>query len=388
MDIKELPQPHGNVTNLHVDSENVDQLKDESRGLPKWLLTSKQFCDLELILNKGFAPLSGFMNSTDYNSVCSSMRLSNGILWPLPITLDVTNEFAQTVSKGTRVALCDGNGLSLAIITVDDIWTPNNIEEAELVFGTSDIYHAGVALLRKSNPVRIGGQLDFIQLPEHAMFSDLHLTPLQLRRYFKYNGINSVIAFQTRNPMHIAHVELTKQAIKQTGAHLLIHPAVGITKPGDTASNVRVECYKALLNRYKKGSVSLSLLPVAMRMAGPREAIWHAIIRQNYGCNYFIVGRDHAGPGNDANGNPYYQPYAAHELLMNYITELEIKPLFFEEMVYVKDTNSYMPRSKVASNHKFLSLSGSELRSRLARREPIPEWFSYPEVVDQLRKLY
>ncbi len=377
------------MLSLMASPDKLDELKRESLDIPSLYMTDIQLFDLEMLLNGAMSPLRGFMTEADYRNVCSEMRLSNGLIWPMPITLDVSEDFATRISTGERILLLHPEGMPLAVMTVSDIWQPDNFEEAQTVLGTTDTDHPGVFhLLKRTKPVRLGGLLEGMELPPHYTFRKLRYSPQELRSMFNSKGIESVVAFQTRNPLHRAHVELTMRAAKITNSHLLIHPVVGVTKPGDIDYFVRVRCYKAVLDRYKPNSVTLSLLPLAMRMAGPREAIWHAIIRKNYGCRYFIIGRDHAGPGKSAAGIPYYEPYAARELLSAYAEDIGVVPVPFEEMVYVQETDSYMPRSEVQENTRALSLSGTELRQRLESGEKIPQWFSYPEVVAELSKSY
>ena len=381
--------PHGGkLKELLVDEDRAKELREEAIYLPSWDLTQRQVWDIELLLNGAFSPLEGFMGKADYESVCERMRLSDGTLWPIPITLDVTEEFASRLSEGARIALRHPEGMVLAIMTVTDIWVPDRVKEAEAVFGTRSDEHPGVfALLHQTNPVYIGGRLEGLELPPHHTFKHLRYTPRKLRERFKELGWDRIVAFQTRNPMHRAHVELTKRAMAETGAKLLIHPVVGLTSPGDIDYFTRVRCYQAVLKYYPQGSVLLSLLPLAMRMAGPREALWHAIIRKNYGCTHFIVGRDHAGP-KDRNGNGFYPPYAAQELMEKYKEELGIQMVPFQEMVYVADLDRYLSRDEVPPGAKTLSISGTELRRRLREGKEIPEWFSYPEVIAELRRQY
>src|SRR4029077_9601015 len=263
-------------------------------------LTPRQFCDLELLLNGGFSPLSGFMGKADHDSVCARMRLADGTLWPLPVLLDVTSQAAEKLRVGGMLALRDPEGVMLAALHVEEMWEPDREASAQAAFGTTSTDHPGVAhLLQKTNGVAVGGRIEGLQLPVHYDFRALRLTPAELRAEFARQGWRRVVAFQTRNPMHRAHVELTFRAGKQVEANLLIHPVVGMTKPGDVDYYTRVRCYQLLSSKYPQGTVKLSLLPLAMRMGGPREAIWHALIRKNHGCTHFIVGRDHAGPGKD-----------------------------------------------------------------------------------------
>ncbi len=371
-----------------MDEDKARELREESVFLPSWDLTQRQVWDIELLLNGAFSPLRGFMGRADYERVLEEMRLSDGTLWPIPVVLDVTEEFASAVSEGVRIALRHPEGMVLAVMTITDIWKPDRRAEAEAVFGTTNEEHPGVfALFHQTNPVYIGGILEGIELPPHHTFVHLRHTPAQLRAKFAELGWEKVVAFQTRNPMHRAHVELTKRAMEEAGAKLLIHPVVGRTSPGDIDYFTRVRCYEAILKYYPEDSVVLSLLPLAMRMAGPREALWHAIIRKNYGATHFIVGRDHAGP-KDRKGNSFYGPYEAQELVARYEEELGIKMVPFKEMVYVADLGRYVTRDEVPEGAKVLSISGTEFRRLLQEGKKIPEWFSYPEVVEILRRRY
>ena len=269
------------------------------------------------------------------------MRLADGTLWPIPITLDVPEAFAKKLGRGSVVALRDPEGVMLAALHVEDVWQPNLLAEAEMVFGTTSKVHPGVAyVLDQTHSWYVGGRLEGMRSPAHYDFQRLRLTPAELRTEFSRLGWRKIVAFQTRNPMHRAHQELTFRAAKQVGANLLIHPSVGMTKPGDVEYYVRVRCYEALLSKYPKNTAKLALLPLAMRMGGPREALWHAIIRKNYGCSHLIVGRDHAGPGSDANGKPFYGPYDAQELLSAHQSELGIKMVPFQMMVWASDSTS------------------------------------------------
>ncbi|OGF53204.1 MAG: adenylyltransferase [Candidatus Fraserbacteria bacterium RBG_16_55_9] len=372
-----------------VQEAKGEERQEEAVRLASWDLTPRQAWDIGLLLNGAFSPLEGFMGKSDYTSVCKEMRLRDGTLWPIPITLDVTPEFASSLSNGDRVALRHPEGMVLAILTVEDIWNPQLQEEAKLVYGTTDELHPGVfQLFHQTNPVYVGGCLEGMELPPHHTFQHFRHTPAELRGRFKKLGWSRIVAFQTRNPMHRAHVELTKKAGGAAESNLLIHPVVGRTSPGDVDYFARVRCYQAALKHYPEQTTMLSLLPLAMRMAGPREALWHALIRKNYGCTHFIVGRDHAGPGKDSQGNSFYLPYAAQELAKQYERELLIEIMPFEEMVYVEDLAQYLPLSEIPSEARVLSLSGTELRRRLREGLEIPDWFSYPEVIQELRRSY
>ena len=386
-----LIAPHGGeLINLLLEPEYAAETKAESRDFPSWDLTPRQICDLEMLLNGGFSPLTGFMNKADYESVCSNMRLSSGVLWPMPITLDVTEAFAKTLQPGsTKVALRDAEGVMIAILHVEDIWQPDRQAEGKAVFKTASTAHPGVAyLMNRSNPWYVGGRLEGLQLPSHYDFKALRQTPAELRANFANQGWRRVVAFQTRNPMHRAHVELTFRAAKQVEASLLIHPVVGMTKPGDVDYFTRVRCYQHLVEKYPAGTAKLALVPFAMRMGGPREAIWHALIRKNYGCTHLIVGRDHAGPGKDTDGKPFYGPYEAQEIFAKHEEEIGVTQVPFQMMVYLEDKDKYFPANEVPKDARVLDLSGTELRNRLNEGRDIPSWFTYPEVATELRRSF
>jgi sulfate adenylyltransferase len=385
-----LIEPHGGaLVDLLVDAERAGELRDASREWPSWDLTPRQLCDLELLLAGGFSPLTGFMGRADYTGVCDQMRLADGTLWPIPVTLDVPAELADGLSGGDPLALRDPEGVMLAVLTVSDVWHPDREAEAEAVFGTARPQHPGAGhLLDRTNDVYVGGTLEGIHLPLHYDYRALRLTPKELRAEFAQLGWTRVVAFQTRNPMHRAHHELTLRAAKELEANLLVHPVVGMTKPGDVDHYTRVRCYEALMHRYPPYTAKLSLLPLAMRMGGPREAVWHAIIRKNHGCAYFIVGRDHAGPGSDPEGTPWYGPYDAQDLLRKHEEELGVGMVPFRNMVYVEEQDAYFPEDEVPEGSRVLSISGTELRGRLADGRDIPAWFSFPEVVSELRETH
>ncbi len=385
-----LIQPHGgSLVNLLVDTNQISELKERSSHWKSWNLSHRQICDLELLLNGGFSPLKGFISQREYETVCTSSRFQDGTIWPIPIVLDVTEEFAQKIKQGEQIALRDPEGVMLAVLHVEDIWQPDKKNEAESIYGTISGDHPGVKhLFRDTNPWYLGGKVEGVQLPDHYDFKDLRLTPIELRVEFTRLGWTKVIAFQTRNPMHRAHFELTLRAIREHEANLLIHPVVGMTKPGDIDHYTRVRCYQALLPHYPPHTVKLSLLPLAMRMAGPRESILHAIVRKNYGCTHFIVGRDHAGPGNDSSGNPFYGPYDAQKLLSKYEDDLGVEMVPFKMMVYLEEKDAYTPVDEVGKGQRTLSISGTELRQRLADGREIPQWFTFPEVASELRRTY
>lgn len=360
-----------------------------SQALTSLTLNQRQICDLELLLNGGFSPLDGFMNKADYDNVLASMRLANGAIWPIPVTLDIDQQIADTLQLGSEIALHDAEGLLLATMQVQDCWKVDREHEAQMVYGTTDVSHPAVHYLyHQTKDYYIGGKLTLVSLPHHYDFNHLRLTPDKLKQYFRQNDWQTIVAFQTRNPMHRAHQELTWRAAEQTGAKLLIHPVVGMTKPGDIEYFTRVKCYEHVMATYPLNSAKLSLLPLAMRMGGPREAVWHAIIRKNYGCTHFIVGRDHAGPGKNKAGENFYEPYAAQELALKHQQEMGIHIVPFQEMVYSHVQKKYFAIDEFPKNEEPASISGTELRNCLQKGLEIPEWFSYPTVMEELRKSY
>src|SRR5271154_3804059 len=332
-----LIAPHGGeLVQLQVSAARAAELKAQSKDWPSWDLTARQLCDLELLMSGGFSPLRGFMNRADYEGVCKDMRLASGTLWPMPITLDVSEEFAKKLTSGSsKIALRDPEGVMLAVLHVEDVWQPDRKAEAQSVFGSTSAAHPGADYaINKSNPWYVGGKLEGVQEPSHYDFRSLRLTPADLRAEFGRLGWTTVVAFQTRNPMHRAHVELT------------------------------------------------------MRAGGPREAVWHGLIRKNHGCTHFIVGRDHAGPGKDTDGKNFYGPYDAQELFKTHEKEIGVTMVPFQMMVYLENEDRYVPADEVPQGAKVLDVSGTELRNRLNEGRDIPAWFTYPEVVQELRRSY
>jgi len=386
---QQLEAHGGTLCERYLSSEEALPYQKHLHLMPSWDLTARQLCDLELLLNGGFSPLTGFMTRDDYAGVLRNMRLANGILWPIPVTLDVTPTFADTLELGNKIVLRDPEGVAIAILQVSDIWTPNKIDEAEHIYGTNDIAHPAVNyLFNNANEVYLGGVVYGIKPPIHYDFRPLRHAPRELRDIFTYLGWPKIIAFQTRNPIHKAHLELTLRGMKEHKANLLIHPSVGMTKPGDIDHYTRVRCYEKILPYYPDQTVLLSLLPLAMRMGGPKEALWHAIIRKNYGCTHFIVGRDHAGPGKNSKGQDCYEPYAAQALVSQYQQELNIRMIPFQELAYVRSTGQYHPVNEIKDKQNIINISGTDLRRYLQEGIDIPEWFSFPEIVEELRKTY
>jgi len=375
------------IPELYVSYESAQKLKQEAGDLASWDLTPRQICDLELLMNGGFNPLKGFLSEADYDSVVERMRLADGTLWPMPITLDVSEGFAGTVAPGQDIALRDPEGVILAIMSVTDKWVPNKAREAEHVFGSDDSAHPAVTYLHhRAGPVYLGGPITGIQPPVHYDFRARRDTPNELRAFFRKLGWRKIVAFQTRNPLHRAHQELTFRAAKESQANLLIHPVVGMTKPGDIDHFTRVRCYEAVLDQYPAATTTMSLLNLAMRMAGPREAVWHGLIRKNHGVTHFIVGRDHAGPGKNSEGKDFYGPYDAQAIFREHQDEIGIEMVPFKQMVFVQDRAEYQPADEVEEGATVLDISGTELRRRLQEGLDIPDWFSFPDVVAELRR--
>ncbi len=383
-------EPHGGeLKDLYLNESAAEAEQKRAGDYPTWDLTARQLCDLDLLNCGAFSPLEGFNTKAEFESICKDMRLPSGVLWPMPITLDVSEEFADGLETGGRIALRDPEGVLLATMDVEDIYRPDKEMEAQSVYGTTDDTHPAVAYLNDTaGAVYVGGKVHGIEPQTHYDFKMLRDTPAEARGRFRKLGWRKIVAFQTRNPLHRAHQELTFRAAKEVQANLLIQPVVGLTKPGDINHFTRVRCYEHVLEEYPEQTTSLSLLNLAMRMAGPREAIWHAIIRKNYGCTHFIVGRDHAGPGDDKDGNPFYGPYDAQELFTKHEEELDIAMVPFKMMVYVENKAQYVPADETEKDDKVLNISGTEFRRRLREGLDIPEWFSYPKVVQELRKAH
>lgn len=385
---KQLIPPHGGeLKELLAGDLRAAELREASRDWPSWGLTDRQVRDLELLLNGGFSPLTGFLNRADYEGVRDRMRLSDDTVWPIPVTLDVSPELADGLEPGRPLALRDPEGVLLAALTVGDIWEPDRSEEAERVYGTTSTGHPGVDyLLRQSKTVYVGGAVEGVQLPVHYDFKGNRHTPRQLREEFARLGWRTVVGFHTRTPMHRAQVELTLRAAKMAQANLLIHPVVRMTQSGDLDHYTRVRCYEAVLPQYPPFTAKLSLLDMAPRLAGPREALWHAIIRKNHGCTHFIVGQDHASPAVDPEDEPFYGLYEAQELLAEYEEELGVTILPFRMLVYVKDRDQYLPVDEIPEGVTTWFMSALELKARLDDGREIPDWFTSSDVAGELRR--
>lgn len=361
--------------------------KEAITNLPHIIVSGRRLYDLEMLLNGGFAPLTGFLDEDDYHSVVADMHLTTGELWPIPIVLDISESEAKTISIGDDIVLTDPYSKPLAIMTVSSKYRPDKKKEVKHVYGTDDTTHFGVRyILENTEDVYLGGKVEMLSLPERHDFKEHRRTPEEQRKWFKDNGWDKVVAFQTRNPIHRAHFELIKRAARDLDAKALIHPVVGETKDGDIDAFTRINVYKKIKDNHAKDFADLNLLPLAMRMAGPREALWHALIRKNYGATHFIVGRDHAGPGNDKNGNPFYGPNQAVETALKYEDELGIGIYPSKTISYVPEEDKYMTEDELEDHHTTKNISGTEVREKLRNGDKLPEWFSFPEVVEELQR--
>jgi len=386
--IDEIIRPyHGELVNLLVKGEERAELVERANRLPSVQLSHRSLCDLELLAVGGFSPLKGFMGKADYTRVLQEMRLTNDALFPIPITLPIIDP--KCVRLGEEVALRSRHNNLLAIMMVEEIFEWDAAEEAQLVLGTKDVRHPLVAEMASWGRVYVSGPLRVLDLPKHYDFVELRKTPIQVRETLETLGCRNVVAFQTRNPIHRAHEELTKRAAAQIGGTLLIHPVVGMTKPGDVDHFTRARAYKSLVERYYDSSKTLlSVFPLAMRMAGPREALWHAIIRRNYGANHFIVGRDHAGPGKDSSDRPFYGAYDAQELVQKFESEIGVEMMPFQEIVYLPDEKRYEEKHRVQTGARVATLSGTQVRDDyLSKGKSLPEWFTRPETAAILSEI-
>ena len=385
-----LISPYGGkkLVNLVASGKERDELLARAAKLPSIKISMRNLCDLELLATGGFSPLNRFMGKADYERVLHEMRLSDGTLFPLPITLTVDPKELPTV--GEDVVLRNANNDVIAVMTLDEVYHWDAETEAALAYGSTDSKHPMVSEMARWNKVCISGAVKVVNLPKYYDFIELRRTPAQVREMLEGMGHDNVVAFQTRNPLHRIHEELTKRAAAQVGGSLIIHPVVGMTKPGDVDHYTRVRIYKALVdNYYDKKSTLLSLLPLAMRMAGPKEALLHAIIRRNHGANHFIVGRDHAGPGKDSTGKPFYGPYDAQDIMKKYEHEIGVKMIPFEELVYLPDEKRYVEGKDVPQGAKTLNISGTQVRDDyLAKGKLLPDWFTRPETAEILREMY
>ncbi|MGA8179067.1 MAG: bifunctional sulfate adenylyltransferase/adenylylsulfate kinase [Desulfobacterales bacterium] len=381
---------HGGLpVQLLVNEERAATLKDISLNLPDITLNDRQLCDLELLATGVFSPLDGFMSRPDYESVLDRMRLQSNVLWPIPVCLGISETKARTLEVGQSVTLRDHEGFLLAIMHIEDMWPSDGEKEALLVYGTTDSAHQGVKyLLNTEGDYYIGGKLEVLNVPLHFDFKQLRMTPHEIRRVYQKLSWKRILGFQTRNPIQRLQFEMTVKAMRQAKANLLLLPVTGMTKPGDFDHYTRVRCYRTVTRHYPPDSFILNLLPLSMRLAGPREALLHVIIAKNYGCTHFIIGRDHASPGSDSTGNPFYESRSAQKMTENYSTEIGVTIIPFEELVYLPFEDEYRSSDQIPEGEQFISFSSSHIRERIRSGRRIPEWATFPEVNEELKKAY
>ncbi|MFH2065502.1 MAG: bifunctional sulfate adenylyltransferase/adenylylsulfate kinase [Pseudomonadota bacterium] len=385
-----ITEYHGDkMVNLLCDEEKNIKLKQLSMSLPDIILNDRQLCDLELLATGAFSPLEGFMNRSDYESVLDRMRLQNNLLWPIPVCLDVSESVARSLESGQSIALRDPEGFLLAVMHIEDIWRVDRNKEAEAIYGTTDVNHPGVDyLLNGSGDFYIGGPVEVISLPLHFDFQQIRQTPKEIRNLYKKLAWKRVVGFQTRHPIHRPQFEMTLHAMRETKANLLIMPVAGMTKPGDFDHYTRVRCYRKVTHHYPPDSYLLNLLPLAMRMAGPREAVLHTIIAKNYGCTHFIVGHGHAVPDRSPDGKQYYHDDEPKKLSTELSKEIGVEIVPFEEMVYVPFEDEYRSVSQVKKGTESISLTGTDIRKRVIAGKKIPSWATFDDVANELKKAY
>ena len=377
----------GELVSLLVSEDEREEWLDKANQYPSHQLTDRSLHDLELLAVGGFSPLTTFMGEDDYNGVLADLRLVNGTLFPIPITLTIQKEALP--SRGEWITLRDSHNYIIAVMRIEEVFRWDPIEEATQVLGSTDHRHPLVSEMEQWGDLCISGELRVINLPIYYDFTDIRKSPREVREILAKIGNEDVTAFQTRNPMHRVHEDLTKRAIDRVGGSLLIHPVVGLTKPGDVDHFTRVRVYKALVENYYDSNTVLSLLPLAMRMAGPREGLWHAIIRRNYGANHFIVGRDHAGPGKDSNGKPFYGPYDAQEMVEQHQEETGVTGVFFNELVYIAKDDKYVAKEDAPEDAEAKFISGTQVREEyLNKGKELPGWFTRQETAEILRDSY
>jgi sulfate adenylyltransferase len=377
----------GDLVNLIIPELEREEWIQKANQYPSHQLTDRSLHDLELLAVGGFSPLTTFMGEEDYHRVLTEMRLMNGVLYPIPVTLTIEKEALPT--RGEWITLRDSRNYIIAVMRIEEVYRWDPVREARLVLGSTDHRHPLVSEMEHWGDLCISGELKVINLPIYYDFSDIRKSPQEVRDMLEKIGNKNVTAFQTRNPMHRVHEDLTKRALEKVGGSLLIHPVVGLTKPGDVDHYTRVRVYKALIENYYDSQTVLSLLPLAMRMAGPREGLWHAIIRRNYGANHFIVGRDHAGPGKDSNDKPFYGPYEAQEMVQQYEKETGVTGVFFNELVYMEKEDKYVAREDAPDEAEAKFISGTQVRDDyLSKGKELPGWFTRKETAEILRDSY
>ncbi len=378
----------GKLVNLISTGAEREAMVEQANHYADIQLSDRALHDLELLSVGGYSPLDRYMGKEDYQRVLTEMRLADGTLFPIPVTLTIKKEDLPTRSEW--IALRDARNYLIAVMRIEEVFTWDPLREARLVLGTTDHRHPLVSEMEQWGDLCITGELKVVNPSKYYDFQEIRRAPVQTRALLNEIGNQNVVAFQTRNPMHRVHEELTKLAANEIGGSLLIHPVVGMTKPGDVDHFTRVRVYRALTeNYYDKNNTVLSLLPLAMRMAGPKEALWHAIIRRNYGANHFIVGRDHAGPGSDSAGKPFYGPYEAQEMVRQYEGEVGVKMVPFQWMVYLPEQEKYLPSDQVPEGANINTISGTQVREDyLAKGILLPEWFTRKETAEILAEVH
>ncbi len=377
------------LVDLLVNPDQKIVLKQLSTSMPDIILNNRQICDFELLVTGVFSPLKGFMKQIDYESVLDRMRLETGELWPLPICLDISENIAATLELGQSVTLRDPEGFLLGIMNIEDIWLLDIEREAFAVYRTLDKAHPGVDYLyNKSGRACIGGEIQALNLPIHPDFKQIRNTPAEIRKIFLKLGWNRIVGFQTRQPIHRPQFEMTIQAMQKAKANLLLLPIAGLSKPGDFDHFTRMRCYQKVAAHYPPDSHILNLLPLAMRMAGPREAILHMIIGKNFGCTHFVIGHNHASPSNDSRNKLFYLYDESTQAARDAADELGVAVIIFEEMVYLPFEDEYKIVGEVPDNVDSISFSGSDVQKLIKAGKKIPEWASFPEVIKELRKSY
>ncbi|MCK4413107.1 MAG: sulfate adenylyltransferase [Candidatus Eisenbacteria sp.] len=376
-----LINPHGGrLVERLASAAEAEALAEQAKSLPRVTLNPRELADIEMITVGAMSPLEGFMTHADYTGVVEQRHLAKGLAWTIPITLSITAKAAETIREGNRVTLCDENDTPLAVMDVESKFEPDKLREADRILRTTDEAHPGVQYLKSIGETYLGGPITALRKPIHQDFNRYRLDPKETRVLFKAKGWKTATAFQTRNPIHRAHEYLQKCALEMVDG-ILIHPLMGATKSDDIPGDVRMECYEVLLeNYYPKDRVALSIFPAAMRYAGPNEAIWHAIVRKNYGCTHLIIGRDHAGVGS------YYGTYDAQDIFKEFgDDELEITPMMFEHAFYcTKCGNMGSVKTCPHGKEDRVFLSGTKVREMLGRGETPPPEFTRPEVAEVL----
>jgi sulfate adenylyltransferase len=377
------------LVQLLVDDQRAAKLKELSLHLTSITLNDHQLCDIELLANGAFSPLDGFMIRAEYEAVLDRMQLQDGTPWPIPICLGISEKLQRTLEAGQSVAVRDPEGFLLAVMHIEEIWAVDKARESEAVLGTVDRLHPWVHYLNtREGDYYVGGKLEVLSLPLHYDFRQDRLTPLEVRNLYQKLGWKRVVGFQTRHPVHRLQFEMTLRAMQQAKANLLLLPIVGLTLPDDLDYYTRVRCYKMVKPHYPPNSMLLSLLPLSVRMAGPREALMHAIIARNYGCTHFVIGHNHANPGSDSQGRSFYCNRLTAETVGQWSEKVGIDVLHFDEMVYLPFEDVYRTRGEVAEGVQAISISGGDIRLRLMSGRRVPDWASFPEVITQIQKTY